>query len=62
MKFLRKFNESFNSDDYLDYLLSEVEEKSIEEKYVLDNLIFLILAVDRGQADKIEKYLNQNQL
>ena len=57
---IRKFNESFDSDHYLDCLLSEVEEKNISFKDNGDFFLYVEYDISTGQADRIDNYIKLN--
>ena len=41
MIYIKPFNESFNGETYLDYLLSEIDESKISFKDIGDNFLFI---------------------
>jgi hypothetical protein len=60
MKHIKKFNESFNSDDYLDYLLSEVDESKIQLKYEADDFLYLSYRIKTSDSKKVISYLEKS--
>jgi hypothetical protein len=60
MNHLKRFNESFNSEDYLDYLLSEVEESNIIYKYENDNFLYLVYFLPLSKIKNLKSYLSTN--
>ena len=52
-----KVNESFKSDDYLDYLMSQVDETKIVSKQVEDNFIYIKYDVRLSEVRLIKQYL-----
>jgi len=57
---VRRFNESFDSEEYLDYLLSEVDEKYLSKKDSGEFFLYLEYDITPGLADKIDIYLKTN--
>jgi hypothetical protein len=57
---VRRFNESFNAEEYLDYLLSEVDEKYLSKKDSGEFFLYLEYDITPGLADKIDIYLKTN--
>lgn len=57
---IRRFNESFDSDHYLDYLLSEIEEKNISFKDSGQFFLYVEYDILCGRADKIDNYIKLN--
>lgn len=61
MLYLKKFNESFDPQDYMDYLLSEVEESNILENYTNDNFVFVEYGITLDQMSILNSYLDNNK-
>lgn len=61
MIYLKKYNESFSAEDYMDYLLSEVDESKILDKDILENLIYIEYDITIGESDRINNYLQRNE-
>ncbi len=57
---IRRFNESFDSEEYLDYLLSEIEEKNISFKDSSNFFLYVQYDILSGRAGKIDNYIKLN--
>ncbi len=57
---IRRFNESFDSEEYLDYLLSEIEEKNISFKDSSNFFLYVEYDYQMVWADKIDNYIKLN--
>lgn len=57
---IRRFNESFDSEQYLDYLLSEIEEENISFKDINKFFLYVEYDISSGKADKIDNYIKLN--
>ncbi len=57
---IKRFNESFDSEKYLDYLLSEIDEESIKFKDSNEFFLYVEYDISSGRADKIDNYIKLN--
>lgn len=54
---IRRFNESFNGQEYIDYLLSEVDEKKINYQDSSEFFLYIEYDISSGESDRIDNYI-----
>ncbi len=61
MKYLKRYNESLDSEKYLDYLLSEVEDRFIQLKHSNENLLYLEYNIDEEKSENLKSYILKSE-